>query len=299
MSPSNYRNLAYGRLKAPRKRLNKKKFPKLRKNEVRPLEFTEEEDHNNDDKIDQDLLSFEEEEDYSLNDNDESMEQNDCLLGNENVDLCQNLEELRENIIDRAFNLRLQLVLIVIPYLFLRQADGDLLLLFLLKLQSNVRMVSLALAKRNLKREDVSHVNAIRLGKQEALVDVLVHDLVIICPTMKLHEIRIHVEGVLASRNNHGKIGQSSYHLTSKFSKACSLNDLLIENLGSGELILLAFLSFLVFIILTALASLLFGRLLLLLLLFLLLINHVQLIIGHVEAHFCQNVTLVVTISLI
>ena len=91
MSPSNHRNLAYGRLKAPRKRLNKKKFPKLRKNEVRPLEFTEE-DHDNDDKIDQDLLSFEEEEeDYSLNDNDENMEQNDCLLGNENVDLEKDL----------------------------------------------------------------------------------------------------------------------------------------------------------------------------------------------------------------
>ena len=63
------------------------------------------------------------------------------------------------------------------------------------------------MAKRNLKREDVSHVNAIRLGKQEALVDVLVHDLVIVCPAMKLYEICIHVEGVLASWNNHGKIG--------------------------------------------------------------------------------------------
>jgi hypothetical protein len=65
-------------------------------------------------------------------------------------------------------------------------------------------MMSLTLSQGGFQLHYVSHVNAIWLGNKEALADVLVQDLVVVCATMQLHESREKVERVLASWNDHG-----------------------------------------------------------------------------------------------
>jgi len=79
-------------------------------------------------------------------------------------------------------------------------------------------MVSLTLAKRYFQRKNIGHVNSVRFRKQEAFMNVLVHNFIVICSSMKLHKISKHVKRIFASRNYHGKVRQSCNHLSSKLS---------------------------------------------------------------------------------
>ena len=55
-------------------------------------------------------------------------------------------------------------------------------------------MVSLTLTKWYLQRKNIGHVNTVRLREQEAFVDVLVHNFIVVCSSMKLHKVSIHVK---------------------------------------------------------------------------------------------------------
>lgn len=89
----------------------------------------------------------------------------------------------------------------------------------------------LSLPQRSAQLKEVCHVYTVGFGKEEAFVDVLVQDFVVVGPSVKLREVAVQVERVFASGNEHGKLGESGDHLSRGLADTCCLDDFLIEDL--------------------------------------------------------------------
>lgn len=88
--------------------------------------------------------------------------------------------------------------------------------------------------------EQLNHVDSIWFLKQEDLVDVLEHDFIVMSLAVKLTEIRVKIERVVATRDYHRQVLYRAYDLSCKLSDVSALYDFLVEKFCSCHLIIFA-----------------------------------------------------------
>lgn len=134
--------------------------------------------------------------------------------------------------------------------------------------------------------QQVHHVNAIGFLEKEDFVDVLEHDFVVVGLAMKLCKVRVEVQAVVTTRDQHGNLGDRSYDLTRKLANVRFLVNFGVEQLGCSHVIVVIGVRFLFSILVLLVPG--FATLFALLLFFLPVF--VELVVWHVESHFAQNV---------
>ena len=154
-----------------------------------------------------------------------------------------------------------------------------------LKVQRNVVVQSLALAKRVVKVEELHHVYTIGLLQQEDLVDVFKHDLVVVRLAVQLAKIAVEVKTVVATRNHHWQVLDAAHDFACKLTNVGSLNDFLVEEFSCSHLLIIVARFLLVlglFVLLVLVSFLPF--------LFFLFCPGIELVVENVESHLTEDV---------